>query len=255
MRCNRCSFTKFYKVGKVTDTLGNKLRVWKCGRCGEQRTDDPPFVRSMPKELYLDIETSPNMAFLWSLKVPGRFVNDEMIVKDWFVISWAASWVDQKEVFSGVVSSREAKRWDDKRMLKPLWALIDDADIVIGHNSDRFDLRKLNTRFLLHDYGVPRKYRTIDTLKVARKYFSFESNKLEFLNRRLGNLPKHDMELADWVNICLSGDQTTLNKMAHYNVGDVKEGKKLYLRLKDWVVPFPKKPRDGYKETPARVKP
>jgi predicted RecB family nuclease len=247
MWCDRCYFTKLYKVGNVTDELGNKLRVWKCGRCGHQQTDPPPFIRSQPKELYLDIETSPNMAFLWSLRVPSGYVNSDMIVKDWFVISWAASWTDSKEVFSGIVSKREAKRWDDSKILKPLWALIDSADIVIGHNSDKFDLKKLNTRFLLHDYGVPRKYRTVDTLKVARKSFAFESNKLDYLNSKLGNLPKHEMELADWMRICLDGDQKTLDKMVRYNRGDVVEGKKLYARLRDWVVPFPRKPRDGYK--------
>lgn len=249
MQCKRCYFTKFDKVGRVTDALGNKLSVWKCRRCGEQRTDEPPFVRSMPKELYIDIETSPNMAFLWSLNVPGKYVNPDMIVKDWFVICWAASWVDSKEVFSGVVSPRDAKKWDDSKILKPLWDLLDDADIVVGHNLDRFDLKKINTRFLLHDYGVPRRYRTIDTLKLARKRFAFESAKMEFLNVRLGNFPKHDMELEDWIRICLSGDEPTLKKMNRYNIGDVREGKKLYLKLKNWVDPYPRKPRYGYKET------
>jgi hypothetical protein len=249
MWCKRCYFTKHSKVGTVTDVLGNKLRVWKCERCGDQQTDVPPFVRSIPKELYLDIETSPNMAFLWSLKVNG-YVNSDMIVKDWFVISWAASWMDSKEVFSGVVSKRDAKKWNDKNILKPLWNLIDGADIVIGHNSDRFDLRKLNTRFLLHDFGVPRPYRTIDTLKIARRKFAFESNKLEFINTRVGNLPKHDMELNDWMRICLDGDEKRLQKMVSYNRGDVREGKKAYLRMRDWIVPFPRKPREGYKTSP-----
>ena len=246
VRCNKCYFTKLYKVGKVTDAIGNKLRTWKCGRCGEVRTDDPPFVRSMPRELYLDIETSPNMAFLWSLRVPGGYVNPDMIVKDWMVISWAASWVGEREVYSGVLTSRQAKKWDDSKILHPLWNLLDDADVVIGHNHDRFDLKKLNTRFLVHNFGVPRKYRTVDTLKVARKNFAFESNKLDFLNARLGNLPKHEMHLSDWVNICLSGDPKTLEKMARYNRGDVVEGKKLYERIREWVV-YPRKPRDGYK--------
>lgn len=187
------------------------------------------------------------MAFLWSLKVPSRYVNSDMIVRDWFVISWAASWTDSKQVYSGVVSSRDAKRWDDSKILRPLWELVDAADIVIGHNSQAFDVRKINTRFLLHGYGVPRPYRQIDTLKVAKKYFAFESNRLEYLNSRLGNLPKHEMELDDWIRICLDGDQKILDKMVRYNRGDVKEGKKLYARMRDWVNPFPRRPREGYK--------
>lgn len=204
-------------------------------------------IRSTPHVLYLDIETSPNMAFLWSLKVPGGYVNSDMIVKDWFVISWAASWADEKKVYSGVVSSAEAKRWEDKKMLRPLWELIDSADIVVGHNSKKFDMKKLNTRFLLHGYGPPRRYRQLDTLTEARKYFAFESNKLEFINKRVGNLLKHEMKLEDWIHICLDGDQKTLDKMVRYNRGDVVEGKKLFHIFRDWIDPFPKQPKLGYK--------
>lgn len=250
MRCQRCYYTKLAKVGKVTDpATGDKLRLWKCLRCGAQRTDDPPFIRSTPRELYFDIEVSPNMAFLWSLKVPSKYVNSDMIVKDWYCISWAASWMDSREVFSGRVSPREAKRWDDSKILKPLWSLLDDADIVIGHNSSAFDVKKINTRFLLHGMGVPRPYRQLDTLKIARKYFAFESNKLDYLNARLGNLPKHEMELSDWIRICLHGDERTLERMVKYNRGDVVEGKKLYAKMRDWVHPLPRRPRDGYKVT------
>lgn len=248
MWCSRCSFTKHYKIGKVVDpTSGERLRLWKCARCGHQQTDPPPFIRSQPHELYFDIETSPNLAFLWSLSVPSKHVNPDMIIRDWYVISWAASWVGEKEVFSGCVTPKDAKNWDDSKILKPLWELLDTADIVIGHNAKRFDIRAVNTRFELHGFGVPRQYKVLDTLTLARRYFKFESNKLEFISKRMGFLPKHEMEFADWVR-CTEGDKKTLDKMARYNIGDVKEGKKIYERMKQWVVPFPRRPRDGYKE-------
>ena len=45
----------------------------------------------------------------------------------------------------------------------------------------------------------------------------------------------------------LNGDERKLNKMVSYNRGDVREGKKAYMKVRDWVIPFPRRPRNGYK--------
>ena len=247
MWCNRCTFTGFIKIGKVTDTAtGDKLRLWKCKRCGNQQADPPPFVRSTPKELYFDIETAPMVSFLWSLRVPSKYINPDMIIKDWFVISWAASWMDEKEVYSGCVTAAAAKKGDDKKIMRPLWNLLDAADIVVGHNSNKFDIKKVNTRFELHGFGPPRKYRQLDTLVVAKKYFAFDSNKMDFISEKFGGIKKHDMEFDDWKQ-AVGGDVKTLTKMERYNKNDVVMGKRIYNRIKSWINPYPNRPRDGYK--------
>ena len=51
----------------------------------------------------------------------------------------------------------------NKTQLDSYIELIDKADIVIAHNGDKFDLRKLNTRFLFHELGTPSSYQSIDT--------------------------------------------------------------------------------------------
>ena len=78
-------------------------------------------------------------------------------------------------VVSDIVTPEETKTRDDKRVLQSIWKLLDEADIVIGHNGDRFDLRKLNARFIDNDINPPSPFRTIDTLKVARREFAFVS--------------------------------------------------------------------------------
>ena len=62
--------------------------------------------------------------------------------------------------------------------------MFDEADVVIAHNGDKFDMRKANARF--GHYEPPMPVQQVDTLKVARKYFKFESNKLGDLGEHLG---------------------------------------------------------------------
>ena len=45
-------------------------------------------------------------------------------------------------------SLNQSNKIFNKRVLKSIWNLLDEADIVIGHNGDRFDLRKLRWRFI-----------------------------------------------------------------------------------------------------------
>lgn len=238
MYCQECHHTKWLKPdegkteGKNED--GIIVRIWKCGRCGHKQFGYAPFTRERPKELYIDVETSPNLAFLWSLRVKGGFVNPDMIIKDWFLISWAASWVGSKEVYSGVVTPTQARRWSDKAIIKPLYELINQADAVIGHNVDRFDIKAINTRFVFHGLLPPTQYKTIDTLKVARKYFKFESNKMDFISKRINGLKKNDMEFQDWVD-CVAGKPEVLRKMVRYNEQDVKEGKDVYQKMMEWI--------------------
>jgi hypothetical protein len=249
--CAKCGFRKWLKPAddeaRYAWNDGHRVRNWICGRCGQMQAELPPHIAREPKILYLDIETSLIKTMSWSLKVSSKYINPALLISDFFVITWAASWVGERKVYSGAVTGRQAKKANDKQCLRELWKLIDDADLIAGHNSDSFDLKKLNTRFLLNGYGKPRTYRTLDTLKMARKYFAFQSNKLEHISLQLGFNPKKDMELSDWIKICLEGDEERITKMQHYNEGDVREGKKVLERFLPWVHPFPIQPRGGYK--------
>lgn len=177
----------------------------------------------------------------WQIYQPHSFVAAR------FIITWAAAWVGERQIYSGAVTGSQAKKGNDKQCLKELWKLIDDADLVAGHNVDKFDVRKIQTRFLLNHYPKPRSFRTLDTLKMARKFFAFQSNKLDFISHELGFAPKKDMELDDWIRICVDGDEQRIEKMRRYNIGDVREGKKILEAFLPWVYPFPLRPRGGYK--------
>ena len=95
-----------------------------------------------PKMLIFDIETAPIMAYTYGLW--NQNISTGYILKVWYVLSFAAKWAGEKEVFYFDV------RYDgdnDKKVCQEAWNMLDEADILIGHNSDKFDIKKLNTRF------------------------------------------------------------------------------------------------------------
>jgi DNA polymerase elongation subunit (family B) len=127
---------------------------------------------------------------------------------------------------------------DDKKILKKVWQLLDEADILITQNGVKFDVKKLNARFAYHGMQKPSSYQHIDTLKVAKKYFAFTSNKLSFLadflktkHRKLthGNFPGFSL----WSE-CLKGNQKAWQEMKRYNINDVLVLQEVWEKLRAW---------------------
>lgn len=190
-----------------------------------------------PKILIYDIETSPMLAYTWNIF--STYIRPESVAKDWFVLSWAAKWLNDDKIFGEVLTPKEAKNSDDKRIISKLWSLFDEADIIVAHNGDKFDNKKMNWRFLYHGFPPPLSYKTIDTVKVARKYFSATSNKLDYLTDSLDLGRKTDSGgLEEWIR-CMEGDQQALQDMLTYNRNDVVILEEIYVKLLPWITNHP----------------
>jgi len=113
---------------------------------------------------------------------------------------------------------------NDRRIMKGLWELLNQADYVVGHNVDGFDIKKVNNRFVQLGMDLPYMYKTVDTLKLSRKYFPFESNGLDYIAQKIGGKAKQDIDFDDWRRIVETGDEKTLVKAERYCKGDVREG-------------------------------
>jgi hypothetical protein len=190
-----------------------------------------------PKVLIFDIETAPIIAHVWSLWENNVSLNQ--IVKDWHVLSWSAKWLDDPPSKIMYDDQRKASDvTDDKRLLKGIWQLLDEADIVITQNGIRFDRKKLNARFVLNKMQPPSSYKHIDTKVIASKHFAFTSNKLEYMTEKLCTIykklkhkefPGHEM----WTG-CLAGNQKAWAEMEKYNKHDVLALEELYHVLIPW---------------------
>ncbi len=194
---------------------------------------------STRKTLFLDIETAPNQAYVW-----GHWETNVIEhIQEWHILCAAWQWVGNKKIdavslLDDEKAFKENPHGDDV-VVKKLWDLLDEADVVISHNGDRFDLRKINTRFLIDGLGPPSPYQSIDTLKVARRYFAFNSNRLDDLGEtlNLGRKIKHG-GFKMWLG-CLAGDAKSWKEMIKYNKRDITLLREVYLKLRPFISNHP----------------
>lgn len=189
-----------------------------------------------PRILIVDIETSPMKAYVW--KRWKENISLDQTISEWFMICWAAKWLGEKEVHTACITPSEIVEEDDKRITEELWKLLDEADIVVAHNGKRFDIPKMNSRFIIHNLPPCSPYKQVDTFDVAKKVFGFSSNKLDALATYFGYPNKDETDFNLWKE-CLKGNQTSLNYMQNYNIKDVLILEKVYIKLRPWTPHHP----------------
>ncbi len=195
--------------------------------------------------LLFDIETAPSLGWVW-----GKYEQDVISFEQhWYMLSFAAKWLGTNKMISHALpdfKSYGKDKENDKELVAKLWELIDKADIIIAHNGDEFDLKKCNTRFVVHGMNPPSPYKTIDTLKLARRYFAFESNKLNDLGKMLGLGEKAETGgFKLWLQ-CMEGDKTAWDNMKKYNKQDVVLLEKVYMKIRAWNKSAPRMTEDKH---------
>lgn len=184
------------------------------------------------KVLFYDIETAPLLAHVWHPF--GDYVGVDQMVNSSFMLTWSAKWEDSDEVMSDRLTSKEAIAQDDERIVKSLAKLIREADVVVAHNGDRFDLPNVNKRLMLLGLEPLGPTQTIDTLKLAKKNFKLEMNRLDYLAREMGLGRKIKTDFDLWKN-CYVGDVSALKEMEEYNKHDVVILQQVFERMKPYV--------------------
>jgi len=205
----------------------------------EQRRKERKIAKTLaPKILILDIETTPMEAYVWQTQVWKATVSDDQVISKWYMLTWSAKWLFSPEVMSMGLTGKEALKEDDTRLLKELWKLLDEADIVIAHNGDQFDIPNINTRFIIAGLPPTRPYQTIDTLKVSRSQFGFAHNSLNALAKQFGLDQKIETNFELWKR-CKRGEDAALQEMERYNVHDTELLEDVYLKLRPWIKSHP----------------
>ena len=182
------------------------------------------------KRLFFDIETSyylvPTFQF-WKVNI-----NPDNILREKKIICIAYKWQYEDKV--------HVLKWDenqdDTKLIKDFIQVIKDADELIAHNGDKFDIKELRTRAILTGNLMFPIYRTLDTLKKSRQYFRFPSNKLDYLGKVLNVGRKLDHEgMKLWIDICEHKNKTSLKKMIEYCVQDVAVLEDVYFALSPYI--------------------
>lgn len=189
-----------------------------------------------PKILLFDIETAPVKAYVWKLWKEN--VHIDQIINDWFCIAWSAKWLYSTETMGEVLTPEEITHEDDSRIMKSLWKLINKADIIVSHNGNKFDIPRINARFIINNLEPTKPFFSIDTCQVARKQFGFSSNKLDALATYFNIDHKLHTDFNLWKE-CLNGNEEALQYMLHYNKKDVLILEEVYLKLRPWIKNHP----------------
>lgn len=207
----------------------------------KKKTKKQPVQQSAPnkgpKVLLFDIETAPILAHVWGLWENNVSLNQ--IIQDWHILSWSAKWLHDTPDKVMYKDQRNAKNIeDDSAILKDIWTLLDQADIVITQNGIQFDRKKINARFIMNGFQPPSSYKHIDTKVIASKHFGFTSNKLEYMTDKLNTqykklkhnkFPGHEL----WRE-CLKGNLEAWKEMEQYNKHDVLALEELFYKLIPW---------------------
>lgn len=191
----------------------------------------------MPKILACDIETLPILGYTW-----GRYEQNVIrVVQESCLATFVAKWVGEKRIISKALPDYRGykpRSYDDRALAMDLWKLFDEADIILAHNGDSFDIRVANASFLKHGLKPPSPFKTIDTKKVVKKVARFSSNKLDDLSSLFFHDKKIKTDFDLWQG-CINGDRKSWRDMVEYNRKDVLLLEKLYLKLRPWITNHP----------------
>jgi DNA polymerase III epsilon subunit-like protein len=192
----------------------------------------------LPRILTIDIETSPIVAYTWGPKWETNLIE---VVEQGQIICYSAKYLNGKQITKALPDYKGYKpgKLDDKNLVKDIHKLISNSDIVVTQNGVNFDMKYINSRFLIHNLPPASPYKNIDTKIEAKRYLRMPSYSLDDMGEYFGLGRKMEHEgFALWKK-CMAGDKQAWNKMKKYNAQDVLLTEKVYLKLRPFMKTHP----------------
>lgn len=189
-----------------------------------------------PKIVIWDVENSHTVAAVFQL-MNNDYISHENVLQERYLIS--ASWklLGEKKVHSvSVLDDPKLFRKDphnDRHVVETLHKVLSEADVIVAHNGDNFDIKLTEGRMLFHGLPALPPIPSIDTLKVAKSRLLLLSNKLDYLARFLGFGKKIPTRNELWLQV-LQGDKKAIEEMVKYNKHDVVLLEKVFLKLQPY---------------------
>lgn len=176
-----------------------------------------------PRIVLWDIETTHNIVAtfrLWG----EEYIPHENVLQERYVVCACWKVLGEKQVHS-VATTDDLKRFkanphDDRHVVETLHKVASEADVLVAHNGDAYDVKFLKGRAIAHGLAPLPPLNTIDTKKVAKARFLFNSNRLDYLGRYLGVGQKSHTSPGLWLRV-IQGDARAVKEMVAYNKQDV----------------------------------
>ena len=203
----------------------------------ETSEEHPAKAKSPLNILYFDLETSPELGWVW-----GRWkqnLGDVQIERYSHLLS--ASWAfNDGEVQSVRLTPEDVKNEDDLTVVVDMVKAINNADIIVGFNSKKFDIKVLKTRMIKWNLPPMKPVKHLDIMQIAKAQMRFPSNSMDNISKYLGyselkiatggfDLWKRCMNYRD-VEEC----DKALKEMELYNKGDIEVTRNLFKKFQGW---------------------
>jgi len=181
------------------------------------------------KKLFFDIEVSRDIVggygSKWDFKVVKTIRHQELMC-------FAYKWEGDKNIT--YVSRNHDGGYDG--LVDKLWNLLNEADIVVAHNGNKFDNKMANRFFIKEGRGPVSPYKSVDTLQVARREFKFQSNSLNDLCEYLDIGSKRKITYADIEDDFLNNPTPKIERLMElYNRQDIVLLEKLYNKFLPFI--------------------
>lgn len=187
-----------------------------------------------PKILFFDVETKPVLAWIWGCGSKIRIGHEQIKAGEKFdIICICYKWHNK----AGVTELHWDKNQDSAKMLEQFANVLEQADVVVAHNGDKFDIKQINTQRLLHNQEPLSWPTSEDTLKQLRKFFAFPSYKLDYVAKLLTGSGKDQMAFQDWIDIVENKSEAALSKMIRYCKRDVIKLEDIFSRTIKYMTP------------------
>lgn len=183
--------------------------------------------------LLLDIECAPTTAYVW-----GRWdqsVSQKQVVHEGYLLTYSAKWLGEPTI----VSNRIVEPQDDEVLVRELAELMEQADLVVAHNAQKFDIPLIKTRMVALGMTPPSPSKIVDTLRIAKAEFRFPSNSLDSIAAYLGLQRKASHSGFELWTRCMAMEDEAFEEMLEYNIQDVVVLEEVYMRLRHWSKTHP----------------
>lgn len=178
----------------------------------------------MKKILVLDIETRPTKAWVW--RGFKENIGPDQVIEAGGMLCFGAKW-------HGEAGYEFYSEWEHGRvpMLEAASRLLQEADLVVGFNHERFDIPHIRAELLLERIDQPGPLTSVDLLKTIKARLRLFSNRLMFVGPYLKIGKKVDHEgFTLWTKV-MAGDEAARRRMKRYCIQDVRLTDRLYKRL------------------------
>lgn len=219
-----------YKKGFITSKKTCQIALRQARKLAKENKSK--INNREAKILIYDIETSPNIGWFWRAGYKLN-ISPDNIIKERAIICISYKWLGEKQVYNLSWDDQQ----DDKFLIEQFIEVLNEADLIVAHNGDNFDLKWIKTRAIKHGLKMLINYPQFDTLKVAKKKFNFNSNRLDYITKYLGFEGKIKTEIGLWKDIFLRNCPKAMNKMLTYCDEDVRQLEKVYKVLMGWETP------------------